>query len=144
MFVVPFDAIKPPVLFLVGETHASVVALAGPLRYIEGLDPVDAQSRDGATFIRDEPAVVAAIAAAHVKDEESRSTIAAKPPTARGWELNIVDTHRHATHYPDNFEKQDVATLAWVDRFSDASSLAGVMRQPKNVVLRKPVFIAYA
>jgi uncharacterized protein DUF7019 len=143
MFIVPFDEIKPSVLYLVGETQRSVIALAGPLKYMVGLDPGDAKSRDGAKFIHGEPEVVAAIADSLANGDEGRSTPASGRPTGRRWELNVVGTQRRVTHYPQNFEKREVETLAWCDRFSEASSLADAMPDPKNVVLGKPVFIIY-
>jgi hypothetical protein len=145
MFIVPFDQVRPAVLYLTGRTERTVVALAGPLKHMVGLDPGDAKSTEGARFVHSEQEVAAVVAEAQRGDDEQqeRCAPASPQPDTERWERNIVETYQRLTYYPQNFEEREVEMLAWRDRFSEVRDVAGALADPMSVLLGRPIFIAY-
>jgi hypothetical protein len=147
MVMMPYDEVKPAVLYLTGETELSVVALAGPLRNMVGLHPDDARSREGANILIYEPEVAGMINEAQTRaiQEGEESEAGAKLARARQreyyrWEHDVLDVHMKLS---DRLRKRPVNVLAYRDSYSRAEDIDGVLipGEPRNVLLGKPVFI---
>jgi hypothetical protein len=143
MAMIPYDEVRPAVLYLMGETEHTVVALAGPLRNKVGLEAADAISREGANLALAEPEVARLISEAQtraIKDGEETEA-GAEFTEARDeyhrWEADVVDVHLKLSY----LRKRPVNVLAFRDEYSRAENLGGVLTEPRNVLLGKPVYI---
>ena len=142
MVYVPVEHVRPAVVYLVGETEQTVVALGGPLKNMVGRDPESSKSDETALGVLSEKQVAAAIVDAQSKKGIEVPAEARKAqPLSEQWAENVVRTHETFGNYPDAFPRADVELLAWREEFATASSLGGTS---KGVLLGRPVFVAYA
>ena len=144
MFYAAFDNVNPAVLYLVGETERTVVALGGPLMHVVGRNEASAKSREGARMVISEREVTRAVAHAQRERHRNANESPTPPPQTERWELDVVETYTRFGDYPQEIPKTDVEILAWREEFSHASSLADWLPHPKNVLLGRPIFVAYA
>jgi hypothetical protein len=144
LVMMPYDDVTPRVLYLTGETEHTVVALGGPLRNTVSLDPDDAKSREGANVMLYEREVAAMINDAQtraIEDEEEPAEgakLAEPRPEYRRWEGDVVDVHMKLSQ---RLPKRPMNVLALRDEYSLAEHLDGVLGEPRNVLLGKPVFV---
>ena len=138
------EHVNPAVLYLVGETERTVVALGGPLKNMVGRDPESSKTGEDAPGVLSEQEVAAAIADAQSgKGIEMPGDASVRQPLSERWAWNVVQTHKQLAYYPDEFPHAEVETLAWTEKFVEPSSLDW-MAEPKSVLLGRPVFVAYA
>lgn len=145
MLYAPVDHVTPAVLYLVGETERTVVALGGPLTNMVGRPPESSKSKEDARMVLSEQDVAAAIRDAQSeKYVEMPGDARDRPPLSERWAWNVVQTHRQLGYYPDRFTRAHVEMLAWCERFTEHSGLDWMAEPKKSVLLGRPVFVAYA
>ena len=66
------------------------------------------------------------------------------PAPPHPWHVNVVSTYQLFGYYPDRFPKATVETLAWREAFSRATEVPAYLSNTKNVLLGRPIFVAYA
>jgi hypothetical protein len=138
-----FGMVNPSVLYLVGETDRTIVALGGRLRDMVGRTEDEAKSEEGARLVVSEWDVAGAIADAQ-RAEDMREAGLDTPAPPHPWHVNVLSTYQRFGYYPDRFPKTMVETLAWCEAFVAASEVPADLPAAKNVLLGRPIFIAYA
>jgi hypothetical protein len=143
MYMRTVDLISPAMLYMVGATEKTTVALAGPLRHVVGRDAESSRSKPGALLVTDESAVVEAALAAWRNDDggDDENLQSTAPPSRSTWDANVHETH-WLFETDANARATDVAFLAW----REASALYEGVEQSgaRNTVLGRPVFACYA
>lgn len=138
-----FGMVNPSVLYLVGETDRTVVALGGRLRDMVGRTEDEAKSEEGARLVVSEWDVAGAIADEQ-RLEDIREPGVETPAPPHPWHVNVVSTNQRFGYYPDRFPQHTVETLAWREAFSPGSEVPASLPTAKNVLLGRPIFVAYA
>jgi hypothetical protein len=144
MYFVPFHDVRPPTLYMVGETERTFVALGGQVKDICNRDAEYARAEEGAPAIRSEPEVVRALARAKLdKGDSPVEEPASKLSGAVGWEADVIETHRRFGYCAHLFRKKDYEVLALKDEFTPREKAPEWMPEPKKgVLLGKPLFVA--
>jgi hypothetical protein len=146
--VLQFDEVRPPVLYLTGQTEDTVVALTGHLVNRFGFPEQYATSSPDAPIITSEREVAALIHEAQMRTIEDGEATAQGAKLARArdrysrWESDVVNALAKMEVYRPRAEQPHVEVLAYKDSFASAHNLNGVLTQPRNVLIGKPLWVA--
>jgi len=152
-----FDMVNPPVIYLIGETERTIIALGGSLKNYEGRDPDEVKARDNAQVILSEVEVARAVRRAQIGGSPSRVTgtrlynrtglkgsprlVHDKPyntqPSPDQWAVDIAETlWRWSTGNPP----KDFEVLAQREEFTPAPPIVR-NRTQKNILVGSPVYV---
>lgn len=144
MSIVTVDSVRPAMMYLVGESESTVVALAGPFRHYVGNDQASSESGRNAVTVTNESAVVEAVKVAwrpdDSPDDENVESIA--PPSVDSWANSVIETNLLLAT-DESVHTADVEFFAWCEGASAASQWRAAP-PAKNVLLGRPVVIMYA
>ena len=133
-----FNLVKPPVIFLVGATDRTLVALGGSQKHVRGLrDGKEIPVADGARVVVMEPDVASLIYASEARPAGLPSE---EPPLARGEDIRARHVASMSKNWKSRPEKMEFEVLAHKELISPVS--APYTESPMNVLIGSPVFIA--
>jgi hypothetical protein len=133
-----FDEVNPPVLFLVGATKSTIVAVGGSQYHVAGLKNAKIKARKNAETVTIESDVATAIYLSELGSVQATSV--PYPPDTAGWEVHVAvmysafrdRRHRHR-HFEVLVHKED-------DKF--VGPLPPYVDSRKRVIIGSPIFIA--
>lgn len=141
MYYGAFDMVDPPVMYLVGESDRTIVALGGSLHHVRGRSVESTRAREDAKRTIFEPEVARAVRRAQTS-VDSLPTFAAQRD--QQWAIDVAETYWHWSSDGPDGPKMMFETLAICDGFASPAppEISGRMEIQKNVVLGSPIFVA--
>ena len=133
-----FNLVNPPVIFLVGATDRTLVALGGSQKHVRGFrDRKEIPVADGARAVVMEPDVATLI---YASEASPPGLPPEEPPLARGEDIRARHVAGMYKNWKSRGEKMEFEVLARKELVSPVS--APYTESPMNVLIGSPVFIA--
>ena len=135
-----FDQVDPPVMYLIGETSQTIVALGGQLGHVIGRDPETTKAGEDAKHVFMEPEVARAIRRSQLGDNPRLVTDAelAIQADQDQWAIDVAET---LWHWSSGIPPMMFETLARCDEFVPPPAQIATRTQ-KNILVGSPIFVS--
>jgi hypothetical protein len=134
-----FDSVKPPVLFLVGATDQTIVALGGSQEHVRGHRDREIRAAENAQSVTMEPDVASVI---YTESQHGSPRASPEGPTAgpgeEDWAIHVAGLY---TNWQFNQgTKMEFEVLARQERRSRVST--PYLESPRDILIGSPIFVA--